>query len=123
MKILKLLSFAVIISLFSCNSDSKDDIAVLVKYKTLPNKNVEAVEALKTLIADVKKEDNFKKIDMYVDPNDNSNILLYEEWESESYYKNEHMKTEQIQKFIRESNAFLAGPPEISFWKFNSTYK
>jgi len=95
----------------------------MVKYKTQPNKNVDAIVALETLISKVKKEEHFKKIKMYVDPNDNSNILLYEEWEDENYYKNDHMKTEHLQRFVIESSAFLAGPPDISFWRLNSTYK
>ena len=70
----------------------------------------------------MEKEEHFVGIKMYVDPNDNSNILLTEEWENETYFKNDHMKTEHLQKFMNESPAFLAGPPEISYWKFNSKY-
>ncbi|CAM3410096.1 putative quinol monooxygenase [Aequorivita lipolytica] len=123
MKTLHLLFFALFTVLLSCNSDSKENLVVFVKYKTQPNKNIDAVVALKTLIGEVEKEEHFKQIKMYIDPNDNSNILLYEEWEDESYYKNEHMKTEHLQKFIGESSTFLAGPPEISFWKLNTVYE
>jgi len=123
MKLLNLLFFAFCITLLSCNSDSKDNIVVLVKYKTQINKNVDAEVALKELIGKVKKEKHFKKINMYVDPSDNSNILLYEEWDDENYYKTEHMETTHLQKFITDSRTFLAGPPEISFWTLNSSYK
>ena len=51
-----------------------------------------------------------------------SNILLYEEWSDEVYYKGDHMNTTHLQKFIGDSRNFLAGPPEISFWKLNSNY-
>ncbi|MBK7109550.1 MAG: antibiotic biosynthesis monooxygenase [Chitinophagales bacterium] len=113
-----------ITALWSCNnSESEENIFVLVKYKTQQNKNVEAVSALNTLISEVEKEDHFIQINMYVDPNDNSNILLSEQWDNEDYYKTEHMKTEQLQNFIEASSNFLAGPPEISFWKLNSSYK
>ena len=115
-----LLSFT---TLLSCNSDSKENVIVLVKYKTQQNKNVDAIVALKSLITEVEKEDHFVQMKMYVDPNDNSNILLSEEWDNEAYYKDEHMKTAHLQKFITESTSFLAAPPEISFWKLNSTYK
>lgn len=123
MKIQKLLFLALFSVLLGCNSDSKENLVVYAKYKTIANKNIDAVVALKTFIEKVKKEDHFKQIKMYIDPNDNSNILLYEEWDNETYYKNEHMKTEHFQKFKNESSAFLTGPPEISFWRLSETYK
>lgn len=119
LNLLFLLLFAVVIS---CNSDSKDNVVVLVKYKTQPNKNIDAIDALKTLISEVKKEDHFQQIRMYVDPQNNSNILLYEEWDNENYYNNEHLKTPHFLKFKELSSAFLVGPPEITFWKLNETY-
>ncbi len=124
MKISYLFFFSLFSALLSCNnSNTKENLIVLVKYKTQQNKNVDAIVALKTLISKVEKEEHFVKIKMYVDPNDNSNILLYEEWDDETYYKNQHMKTEHLQKFIYESSAFLSVPPEISFWKLNSSYE
>ncbi len=122
MKIFYLFLFISCTTLLSCNSDSKENLIVMVKYKTQQNKNVDAIVALKSLINEVEKEEHFVGIKMYVDPNDNSNILLTEEWENETYFKNDHMKTEHLQKFMNESPAFLAGPPEISYWKFNSKY-
>lgn len=122
MKILKLILIVFAVTLVSCNNDSKNNVTVLVKYKTQPNKNVDAVVALKALIEQVKKEEHYVKISMYVDPNDNSNILLSEEWDDENYYKTDHMQSDHLQKFIKESPSFLAGPPEISFWKLNSTF-
>ena len=123
MKNLKFILIAFAITLVSCNKDSENNVTVLVKYKTQPNKNVAAVVALKALIEQVKKEEHYVKISMYIDPNDNSNILLSEEWDDENYYKTDHMQTDHLQQFIKDSPAFLVGPPEISFWKLNSTYK
>ncbi len=109
--------------LISCGSDPKENFIVYTKYKTMPNKNIDAVVAIKELIEGAKKEDNFKQIRMYIDPNDNSNILIYEEWGNEVYYRNEHMKTEHLQKFENESAAFLVGPPEVSYWRLSETFK
>ena len=78
--------------------------------------------ALNALILEVKKEPNFSNIKMLVDQADKTNILLYEEWSDEAYYKGDHMNTKHLQKFINDSRNFLAGPPEISFWKLNSNY-
>lgn len=99
-----------------------NNLTVLVKYKSQPEKQVEALTALNALILEVKKEPHFVNIKMFVDPADKTNILLYEEWSDEVYYKGDHMNTTHLQKFIGDSRNFLAGPPEISFWKLNSNY-
>lgn len=98
------------------------NLTVLVKYKSQPDKYENALSALNVLILEVKKEPNFVNIKMLVDPADETNILLYEEWSDEVYYKGDHMNTPHLQKFIDDSRNFLAGPPEISFWNLNSNY-
>ena len=103
-----------------CIRDS--NLSVLVKYKSQPEKQEDALSALNALILEVKKEHNFVNIKMLVDPADKTNILLYEEWSDEAYYKGEHMNSTHLQKFIGDSRNFLAGPPEITFWKLNSNY-
>ena len=100
----------------------KNNITVLVKYKSQPDKQKDALSALNALILEVKKEPHFVNIKLLVDPADKTNILLYEEWSDEVYYKGDHMNTTHLQKFIGDSRNFLAGPPEISFWKLNSNY-
>ena len=110
--------------LASCEKkDPANNLVVIVRYKTQPNRSVDAITGLNALIEEVKKEDHFVSLRIHVDQNDNSNILLYEEWDDELYYKNQHMKTEHLQKFIADSQAFLAGPPDITFWKVNAVYK
>lgn len=99
-----------------------NNLTVLVKYKSQPEKQAEVLTALNALILEVKKEPHFVNIKMFVDPADKTNILLYEEWSDEVYYKGDHMNTTHLQKFIGDSRNFLAGPPEISFWKLNSNY-
>ena len=113
-----------------CNSSGKQsdkieskNIIVLVKYKTQPDKGSEAIFELTKLIEKVKQEPHFKKITLHVDSKDNSNILLYEEWEDESYYTSEHMNTVHLNEFIANSRNFLAGPPEISLWNVESIFK
>lgn len=105
-------------------SDNKENnnLTVLVKYKVQPDKYEEAIAAMHSLILEVKKEPNFVNIKILVDPSDNTNILLYEEWSDETYYKGDHMNTAHLQKFIGDSRSFLAGPPEISFWELNNNY-
>ncbi len=107
-----------------CNeNDPKNNIIVVVKYKAQSNKSVDAVTGLKRLIEEVKEEDHFVSIRLHVDQEDNSNIMLYEEWEDELYYKNQHMATDHFQEFIVESQEFLATQPEITYWKVNEIYE
>ncbi|RPI60567.1 MAG: hypothetical protein EHM44_10170 [Ignavibacteriales bacterium] len=103
-------------------NNENNNLTVLVKYKSQPEKQAEVLTALNALILEVKKEPHFVNIKMFVDQEDKTNILLYEEWSNEVYYKGDHMNTTHLQKFIGDSRNFLAGPPEISFWKLNSNY-
>lgn len=124
-------SILAIITLFcvSCSIKNNKDvdytksIIVLVKYKTQPSKENETVLALTELIESVKKEPHFVSIKLHIDPKDRTNILLYEKWNDESYYHSKHMQTSHLQKFIGDSKNFLAGPPEISFWKIEKEFK
>jgi quinol monooxygenase YgiN len=113
-----------------CNSSGKQpdineskNTIVLVKYKAQPDKGSEAVSELTKLIEKVKQEPHFKKITLHVDSKDDTNILLYEEWEDESYYNSEHMNTVHLKEFISNSRNFLAGPPEISLWNVENIFK
>ena len=110
---------AIVISFsFTDNKENQgDQLHVLVKYKALPDKSDEALAELKTLIAEVKKEPHYKSITILNDPEDPTNILLYEQWNDAAYYKGDHLKTAHLQNFMTSSRSFLAGPPDISFWK------
>ncbi|WP_373075362.1 putative quinol monooxygenase [Zeaxanthinibacter enoshimensis] len=116
-----LLPVAALLFLAGCTNleERKNHLMVTVTYKTQPNKNVDALVALEELLAEVKKEEHFVSITLLVDPEDNSNIMLYEEWADATYYRNQHMQTEHLKKFRDKAGEFLAGPPQISFWKIN----
>jgi quinol monooxygenase YgiN len=126
---LLILSIFVII-LISCQNkqqlamdkEKNQNFIVLVKYKTQPSKSEQAITGLQKLISKVKNEPNFVKILMHLDPKDDTNILLYEEWTDEVYYNGDHMGTLHLQNFMKESRAFLAGPPEISQWKIEQEF-
>ena len=93
-----------------------------MKYKAQYGKHDEALASLNSLILEVKKEPNFVNIKMFVDPSDQTNILLYEQWADEAYYNGDHMNTPHLQKFMNDALEFLAGPPDISSWKLNRGY-
>lgn len=106
----------------SAVDDGKNNLFVLVKYKAQPSKHDEALAALNSLILEVMKEPNFVNIKLFVDPADETNLLLYEQWTDEAYYKGEHMNTAHLQKFMGDAREFLAGPPDISSWRLNQNY-
>lgn len=120
-KLILSLIFALTATCFtSAYSQNNKNLIVLVKYKTQPGKDSLALSSLKSLVAKVKKEPNYVNIIIHVDPMDKSNILLYEQWANEDYYKGEHMKTPHLQQFMTDARLFLGGPPEITYWKMEN---
>lgn len=105
------------------DKNTTPSIIVILKYKAQPEKGLKAVAELTSLIEKVKLEPHFIEIKLHVDPEDNTNILLYEAWGDENYYKTDHMKTSHINEFMANSRNFLTGPPEINFWKIEKEFK
>ncbi|UKM66546.1 antibiotic biosynthesis monooxygenase [Flavobacteriaceae bacterium GSB9] len=103
--------------------NSGQNVIVLLKFKAQPDKGGHAVSALINLFEKVKEEPNFISIKLHVDPTDNTNILLYEEWKDQDYYNTEHMNTAHLQEFMANSKNFIAGPPEITFWEVKNIVK
>lgn len=118
--LLHLIFIFTVLNYNSAYSQTSKELVVLIKYKTLPGKDSIALSALKNLITNVKKEPDYIDIKIHVDPSDKTNILLYEKWASEDYYKVEHMKTPHLQQFMIDARTFLGGPPDISFWKLTT---
>ncbi len=102
---------------------SKQNTIVLLKFKAQAGKGKQAVAELTKLIEQVQGEPHFVSIKLHVDPNDNTNILLYEEWEDANYYNGAHMNTPYMKAFQANSVNFLGGPPEITFWKVENTFE
>ncbi len=96
---------------------------VMLKFKAQPEKGAQTVTELTQLIENVKEEPNFVSIKMHIDPNDDTNIMLYEEWEDVNYYNGEHMNTDHIKAFMGNSRNFLTGPPDITFWKVEKVFQ
>src|SRR5688572_20974150 len=98
---------------YSQETRNNNNVVVLVKYKTQPGKGDAATQALLKLLDKVRNEPNYVSIILHIDPADSSNILLYEEWAKEEYYRTEHMRTPHLVQFMNDAKTFLAGPPEI----------
>lgn len=98
-------------------------LIVLVEYSIQTSKSDVAIARLSELIENVRMEPHFVNIKLHINSKDESKILLYEEWSDATYYNSTHMKTQHLQKFISDSRAFLAGPPNISQWKIEKEFK
>ncbi len=127
--LLKLFFLCSTFILIGCNSSNKQsdtsetkNTIVILKFKAQPDKGTEAVTDLIKLLENVKNEPHFVNIKLHIDPIDNTNIMLYEEWDDESYYNTEHMETDHIQEFMANSSKFLMGPPDISFWYVQNVF-
>ncbi|MBL7923077.1 MAG: antibiotic biosynthesis monooxygenase [Bacteroidia bacterium] len=105
------------------NSVNTSALVVLVRYKAQAGKGEESILALSRLIEKVRQEPHFISIILHRDPADPSNILLYETWSDENYYKGDHMKTTHLLAFMQEARGLLAGPPEISMWKVEQEFQ
>jgi quinol monooxygenase YgiN len=92
-------------------------VVVLVSYRSLPEHADMARQKIGTLIATVQAvEPECGGITMLQDANDSTCVTLIEYWPSQEVFLGPHMQQPHIQSFIQSAGAFLAGPPEISFW-------
>lgn len=135
MKVIQVGTFATILALVALaliswessdknlDMDTMENTIVILKYKAQEEQGEKAVLELTNLIEKVKREPNFVRIKLHIDPSDNTNILLYEEWEDADYYNTDHMDTDHIKEFMANSRNFLTGPPEITFWKVERDFR
>ncbi len=90
---------------------------VFVSYRTLPDRIDEALAAIDSLVATVQAlEPDCGGITLLQDTNDPTRITLVEHWPGQDIFLGPHTQQPHIQAFIRSAAAFLAGPPEITFW-------
>jgi quinol monooxygenase YgiN len=92
-------------------------MVVLVSYRSLPGHADTAAREISGLIATVQSlEPCCGGITMLQDAIDPARITLIERWPSQEAFLGPHMQQPHIQAFIQSAGAFLAAPPEISFW-------
>ncbi len=92
-------------------------IVVLVHYRALPDQADAARRAIAALVATVtSSEPECGGIDLLQDANDPTRITLVERWPSQAHFLGPHLQQPHIQAFIASAGAFLAGPPDLSFW-------
>ena len=92
-------------------------VVVLVSYRSLPEHRDTAKREIGELIATVQAiEPDCAGITMLQDASDPTRFMLIEHWPSQEIFLGPHMQQPHIQSFIQRAGAFLAGPPDISFW-------
>ena len=94
------------------------ETVVIVKYTALPGQADAAEHAIAALVATVlSTEADCGGITVLRDANDPARLMLIERWPSRDVFLGPHMQQPHIQAFIQQAGAFLAGPPDISFWQ------
>lgn len=98
------------------------EIVVLVNYRAQPDQIDQAQRAIATLVRTVlANEPDCGGINVLQAADDPARFLLVEKWPSREVFLGPHMQQAHIQSFIQSAGAFLAGPPDISFWDQNDT--
>lgn len=97
---------------------SNDSVVVLITWRAQPGLEDVAMRELAALISTVvASEPDCSGITMLQDAGDPTRILLHELWTSKDAYLGPHMHTPHLQSFVERSAQFIAGAPEITFWK------
>jgi quinol monooxygenase YgiN len=94
-----------------------NETVVLVSYHALPERAETARQELGDLVATVlATEPDCGGITLLQGSNDPARFTLIERWPSQEIFLGPHMQEPHIRSFIERAGAFLAGPPDISFW-------
>ena len=93
-------------------------VAVVIYYRTKPDTANAAADELTKLITTVRElEPLCSEINLHIDENDPTRIMLYERWQDRESYFGEHMQTPHLTAFRERATEFFAGPPEITVWE------
>ncbi|MFO7608295.1 MAG: putative quinol monooxygenase [Candidatus Krumholzibacteriia bacterium] len=95
-----------------------DGVVVIISYMCLPSAAERAVAEIAELVATVLRvEPECGGIELLQQTDDPTRIMLVEQWPSREAYLGPHFQQPHIQAFIARAGEFLAGPPEITFWR------
>jgi quinol monooxygenase YgiN len=96
----------------------KTDVTVIIRYEAKPGMSERAVRELSELIGTVVQEEPAcRGIWLHQDTGTPEKLLLVEHWTSQEAYTGPHMQTPHLTAFVERAFEFLAGPPEITFWR------
>lgn len=93
-------------------------ITVVITYQAQPGRAEVTRGELASLIETVvSAEPDCRGIRLLQDSADPDRLLLIEQWTSGAAFTGPHMTTAHLQAFMQRAPGFLAGPPEIRFWR------
>jgi quinol monooxygenase YgiN len=93
-------------------------VIVVIAYQAQPGMAETARQELARLIATVVAEEPAcRGIQLHQETSDPHRLLLIEQWTDQPAFVGPHMQTPHLQAFIRRASGFLAGPPEVRFWR------
>jgi quinol monooxygenase YgiN len=95
---------------------ASDQVAVVVRLCAKAGMETRVHQELTSLLAPTRRERGCINFDMHQSPNDPALFLFHENWESEEDLKR-HFETPHIKRWIREAEALLAEPMELSLWR------
>ena len=94
------------------------DVTVMIRYIAQAGKAETARRELEALVKTVVAEEAAcRGIWFHQNTSAPEQLLLIERWTDEAAYTGPHMQTPHIQDFMRRARDFIAGPPEITFWR------
>lgn len=97
---------------------NESHVTVLIEFHAKPDEGERARRELSDLISTVvEKEPDCLGIRLHQDAEDEDRLMNVEQWTSQEAYTGPHMETPHLRAFIERSEAFLVGPPEITFWR------
>jgi quinol monooxygenase YgiN len=95
-----------------------NDVTVIIDYRAQPGRAEEALKEIAQLVDTVvERESDCHGISVLVDTDDPTRIRLVEQWPDRQSYLGPHLQQPHIQEFIAKAGAFIAGPPDITFWQ------
>jgi quinol monooxygenase YgiN len=72
----------------------------------------EAIELLKTLVTETRKEEGCLQYDLVEDRDTPSSFLMIEEWETEAHHS-QHIHTEHFQYFMNQGKPLMMADTKI----------
>ena len=97
---------------------SEGDVTVMIRYLAQAGQVARARDELDALVKVVLAEEPAcRGIWIHENTSAPEQLLLIERWTDEASYTGPHMQTPHIRAFMTRARDFIAGPPEISFWR------
>lgn len=94
------------------------DIHVIIRYRAQPGQAETALRELAALVAVVRREErDCTGIIIVQRDEDPCDFMLLETWTSREAYAGPHLETPHIQAFKARAGGFMAGAPEITYWR------